>query len=144
MQSCAEITGTSVKTVSRACKGEYAQAAGFYFRRLHPDVVVGTEDLDTLRLEEYDELCGEILQFPTGASLARPPSFPTGQLTVRRLAAGDCGHNLGNALFSSSVRTAFPLPCILSPAALGRLMALFLHVLFSGGVLNTPSDLKKS
>lgn len=31
MQSCAEITGTSVKTVSRACKGEYAQAAGFYF-----------------------------------------------------------------------------------------------------------------
>ncbi len=63
MQSCAEITGTSVKTVSRACKGEYAQAAGFYFRRLHPDVEVGTEDLDTLRLEEYDELCGEVRRY---------------------------------------------------------------------------------
>lgn len=62
----------------------------------------------------------------TGASLARPPSFPTGQLTVRRLAAGDCGHNLGNALFSSSVRTVFPLPCILSPAAHGQTYGIIL------------------
>lgn len=59
MQSCAEIVGTSVKTVSRACKGEYATAAGFYFRRLHPDIEVDTADLDTLRVEAYDELCGE-------------------------------------------------------------------------------------
>ncbi|WP_300851273.1 hypothetical protein, partial [uncultured Rikenella sp.] len=49
----------------------------------------------------------DILQFLTGASLARPPSFPTGQLTFGRLAAGDYGHNLGNALFSSSVRIVF-------------------------------------
>lgn len=63
MQSCAEITGTSVKTVSRACKGEYAQAAGFYFRRLHPDVEIEMADLDTLRLEEYDQLCGEVRRY---------------------------------------------------------------------------------
>ena len=63
MQSCAEITGTSVKTVSRACKREYAQAAGFYFRRLHPDVEIEMADLDTLRVEEYDRLCGEVRRY---------------------------------------------------------------------------------
>ena len=63
MQSCAEITGTSVKTVSRAWKGEYAQAAGFYFRRLHPDVEIEMADLDTLPLEEYDRLCGEVRRY---------------------------------------------------------------------------------
>ena len=67
MQSCAEITGTSVKTVSRACKGEYAQAAGFYFRKLHPDVEVVTEDLDALSLEAYDELCGEVRRYLPGS-----------------------------------------------------------------------------
>ena len=51
MQSCAEITGTSVKTVSRACKGEY------------PDVEIEMADLDTLPLEEYDRLCGEVRRY---------------------------------------------------------------------------------
>ena len=67
----------------------------------------------------------------TGASLARPPSFPTGQLTLGRLAAGDCGHDIGNALFSSSVRTVFPLPCILSPCAQGRNYGIILTRPFS-------------
>jgi hypothetical protein len=67
----------------------------------------------------------DILQFLTDASLARPPSFPTGQLTFGRLAAGDCGHNLGNALFSSSVRIVFTAWRVLSPSALGAIMALF-------------------
>lgn len=67
----------------------------------------------------------DILQFPTGASLARPPSFPTGQLTFGRWAAGDCGHNLGNTLFSSSVRIVFTAWRVLSPSALGAIMALF-------------------
>ena len=65
-------------------------------------------------------LCACVLQFRQGVSLARPEPFPVRQQTVRRLAAGDYGHNIGNALFSSSVRTVFPLPCILSPCAQGR------------------------
>ena len=48
---------------ARACKGEYAQAAGFYFRRLHPDVEIEMADLDTLPLEEYDRLCGEVRRY---------------------------------------------------------------------------------
>lgn len=73
----------------------------------------------------------DILQFPTDASLARPPSFPTGQLTFGRLAAGDCGHNLGNALFSSSVRIVFTAWRFLSPAAHGQTYGIILSPPFS-------------
>lgn len=38
-------------------------SAGFYFRKLHPDVEVVTEDLDALSLEAYDELCGEVRRY---------------------------------------------------------------------------------
>lgn len=47
-------------------------------------------------------LCAALLQFRQDASLARSGSFPIRQLTVRRWAAGDYGHNIGNALFSCS------------------------------------------
>lgn len=73
----------------------------------------------------------DILQFPTGASLARPPSFPTGQLTFGRLAAGDYGHDIGNALFSSSVRIVFPAWRFLSPAAQGQTYGIILSLPFS-------------
>ena len=89
-------------------------------------------------------LCAALLQFRQDASLARSGSFPIRQLTVRRWAAGDYGHNIGNALFSSSVRTVFRYRAFYLRAHKGAIMALFLHVLFSGGILNTPSDLQKS
>ena len=52
-------------------------------------------------------LCAALLQFRQDASLARSGSFPIRQLTVRRWAAGDYGHNIGNALFSSSRADSF-------------------------------------
>ena len=51
--------------------------------------------------------CACVLQFRQDASLARSGSFPIRQLTVRRWAAGDYGHNIGNALFSSSRADSF-------------------------------------
>lgn len=59
MQTAADLTRASVKAVSLACRGNYVGTAGLYFRRLHPDILVETSDLDTLHLEEYDALCGE-------------------------------------------------------------------------------------
>lgn len=59
MQSAADLTRSSIKAVSRTCQGNYVSTAGLYFRRLHPDIIVDTSDLDTLHLEEYDALCGE-------------------------------------------------------------------------------------
>lgn len=73
----------------------------------------------------------ELLPFRSGVSLARSASFPMRQLTLRRWAAGDYGHDMGNALFSSSVRSVFPLPCILSPCATGRNYGIILTRPFS-------------
>ena len=87
-------------------------------------------------------LCAALLQFRQDASLARSGSFPIRQLTVRRWAAGDYGHNIGNALFSCGL--FFRYRAFYLRAHKGAIMALFLHVLFSGGILNTPSDLQKS
>jgi hypothetical protein len=82
----------------------------------------------------------DILQFPTGASLARPPSFPTGQLTFGRLAAGDYGHDIGNALFSSSVRIVFPAWRFLSPAAQGQTYGIILSLPFFHTTLALPNS----
>lgn len=63
IMSASEMTGASLKAVSSACQGSYITTAGFYFRRLHPDVLIETSDLDTLKLEEYDTLCGETRRY---------------------------------------------------------------------------------
>ncbi len=53
-------------------------------------------------------LCPYVLQFRQGVSLARPASFAMRQHTCGRSAVGDCGHNIGNTLFSGSVQGVFP------------------------------------
>lgn len=63
MQSAADLMQVPVKAVSKACQGNYVATAGLYFRRLHPDILVETSDLDTLHLEEYDALCGEVRRY---------------------------------------------------------------------------------
>lgn len=59
MQSTADLMHVPIKAVSRACQGTYIGTAGLYFRKLHPDILIETSDLDTLHLEEYDALCEE-------------------------------------------------------------------------------------
>lgn len=63
MMTASELTGASLKAVSSACQGSYITTAGLYFRRLHPDILIETTDLDTLRLEEYDSLCNETRRY---------------------------------------------------------------------------------
>ena len=86
----------------------------------------------------------DILQFLTDASLARPPSFPTGQLTVRRLAAGDCGHSLGNALFSSSVRAVFLAMAYFISGCTGADLWHYSYTSFSVAVFSTLPTTYKS
>jgi hypothetical protein len=77
-----------------------------------------------------------ILQFHAGISPTRSRSFPSGQLTFRRVAAGDCGYDIGNTLFSSPVQGVFPAWRILSPSAQGRIYGIIHYAsLFSATVL---------
>lgn len=54
-----ELTGANLQSISFACTGLYVSANGLYFRHLHPDVLVDASDLNVLKLQEYDKLCGE-------------------------------------------------------------------------------------
>lgn len=60
---------------------------------------------------KYTKLCimanARLLPFRQDASLARPAPFPVRQLTFGRWTVGDYGYDIGNTLFSSSVRSAF-------------------------------------
>lgn len=48
----------NVQPIHYACTGECVSSNGMYFRYLDPEIEVTLDDLGTLKLEEYDELCG--------------------------------------------------------------------------------------
>lgn len=56
--AAAKIFNTQAQGIHEACTGECMSCKGFYFRTLDKTVEITWEDLGTLRLEEYDELCG--------------------------------------------------------------------------------------
>ena len=59
LHTATQITRITTQTISLCCTGHRISSNGFYFRHSHPNVKVDMdEDMDTLTLEEYDELCG--------------------------------------------------------------------------------------
>lgn len=67
----ADLTGTNLQSVSFACTGKYVSANGLYFRHLHPAVLVDAGDLDSLKLQDYDDLCGVIFRYHTVKEVTR-------------------------------------------------------------------------
>lgn len=78
-----------------------------------------------------------LLPFRQDASLARPKPFPVWQLTFGRWTAGDYGYNIGNTLFSSSVRSASFRIVYFSPGATGRTYGIIFTPPYS--VPDTPN-----
>lgn len=58
LHSAADFSDINLQAISFACTGKYVASGGFYFRHAHPDVQIEMADLDNLRLQEYDRLCG--------------------------------------------------------------------------------------
>lgn len=52
------LSGINVQAISLACTGTHASACGIYFRHVHSDVLLDFSDLDDLKLQHYDNLCG--------------------------------------------------------------------------------------
>ena len=59
LHSAAQLSGGNLQAISFCCSGRYISTGGFYFRHLHPDVELEKSDMNTLKLDEYDKLCGE-------------------------------------------------------------------------------------
>lgn len=49
---------TRATSIHYVCTGVCMSCKGYYFRHLQDNIEVSLDDLGTLKLEEYDELCG--------------------------------------------------------------------------------------
>lgn len=67
----AKITGLSPSNISQACTGTLIATGGFYFRYIDNSIIIELSDIGTLRLEDYDKMCGvDRILYPT-ASMSR-------------------------------------------------------------------------
>lgn len=52
------LSGANLQAISLACTGSYVSAYGLYFRHVNSDILLEFSDLDDLKLQQYDDLCG--------------------------------------------------------------------------------------
>lgn len=68
----------NAQAISGACTGRYVSAGARYFRHLHPNVDINlTDDMDTLTVQEYDQMCKEDRSY-------YPPQEMTRRKKIRR------------------------------------------------------------
>ncbi|MBR5283222.1 MAG: hypothetical protein IKU22_10650 [Alistipes sp.] len=68
--SAAELTNNRASAVHNCCTGKTVRSGLYYYRQLHPDVLIEMDDLDSLKLEEYDKMCGDERKYITTRKMA--------------------------------------------------------------------------
>lgn len=71
LHAAGELTFCNTQAISFCCTGKYVMTGGFYFRHVSPDITIELDDLDNLRLEDYDKMCGEERKYYSVKELAR-------------------------------------------------------------------------
>ncbi|MDR1718032.1 MAG: hypothetical protein LBS20_19520 [Prevotella sp.] len=71
LQSASVLSGGNLQAISFSCTGKYISTGGLYFRHVHPDIEIEISDLDTLKLDEYDKMCGEKRRYHTVRDMAK-------------------------------------------------------------------------
>jgi hypothetical protein len=71
LHSASEFSGCNLQAISFSCTGKYVSTGGYYYRHVHPDVEIETNDLDNLTLEEYDKMCGYERKYHTAKQMAK-------------------------------------------------------------------------
>lgn len=57
LHSASLLSGGNTQAISFACTGKYISTGGFYYRHIHPDIEIELDDLDNLKLQDYDRMC---------------------------------------------------------------------------------------
>lgn len=57
-RAAATMTLFSPNEISFACTGKKVMCGEYYFRQIDPNIQIEMDDLDRLKLEEYDAMCG--------------------------------------------------------------------------------------
>ena len=68
--SAAELTNNRASAAHNCCTGKTIRSGLYYYRQLHPDVLIEMDDLDCLKLEEYDKMCGDERKYITTSKMA--------------------------------------------------------------------------
>jgi hypothetical protein len=89
VHAAAKLTNGNLQAISFACTGKYIASGGYYFRHIQPDMKVRVEDLNQLKLEEYDDRCGNVRCYYSTKELAQMRSRkPNKQLIKNKKSGG--------------------------------------------------------
>ncbi|NDW11057.1 hypothetical protein [Dysgonomonas sp. 520] len=58
LRSAALFIQGNQQAISFCCTGKHIKSGGYYFRHKHSDVEIKVDDLNRLKLEDYDKACG--------------------------------------------------------------------------------------
>ena len=70
VRSTYELTNGNLQAISFACTGRLISTGGFYFRHVHPDIEIEISDIGTLKLQDYDKMCGETRKYHSVRDMA--------------------------------------------------------------------------
>ena len=56
LHCAAELTHENKSAIHNCCTGKSVRSGVYYYRQLHPDILLEMDDLDNLTLKEYDDL----------------------------------------------------------------------------------------
>lgn len=80
VRAAAEFSKGNMQAIANACSGQSISSNGFYFRHFDPNVLVEMEDIDTLKLNEYDDLCGVEREYHTVFQMSRNKRRSNGEI----------------------------------------------------------------
>jgi hypothetical protein len=75
LHSASLLSGGNLQAISFCCTGKYISTGGFYFRHIHGEIEIEMSDLDTLKLEEYDRMCGVERRYHSVREMAKKRNY---------------------------------------------------------------------
>lgn len=75
VRSTAEFSQLGLQSISFCCNGRFVSSGGYYFRFINDRILIETSDLDTLKLPDYDRMCGEERAYHTRKMMAKTLKF---------------------------------------------------------------------
>lgn len=75
VHTTAEFSHGNLQSISFCCNGRFISAGGYYFRYVNENILIEISDLDTLKLPDYDRMCGEKRQYHSKKAMAKILKF---------------------------------------------------------------------
>lgn len=75
VHTTAEFSHGNLQSISFCCQGRFVSSGGYYFRYVHENILIESSDIDTLKLPDYDRMCGVERRYHTKKSMAKVLKF---------------------------------------------------------------------